>query len=93
MAWQTFHRSDIWRTYQVTPFSHALTEDRRSQNGVILHQVRRRYGSWWYRAVQSNFGHTSATAATKIDPETGEARFQSAIQQQEQKDALSQDKG
>ena len=71
-------RRDVWNTYRVAGYTHAITQDQASAGGVILSQVRRCKRGWQRRAVQSNGRHRSCTPPEDISDEEGLAAWEQA---------------
>ena len=73
--------STEWLTYATTGYTHDVAQDRASQGGVHLHQVRKsRMGLWQYRICQSNGRHQSYSRVETLTEADGKARYARAMQ-------------
>lgn len=72
-------RKDVWTTYRMRAYSHAITQDQQSAGGVIYSQVRctRRTG-WQIRQVQSNGRYSSEALPLDVSDAEGEEAWKMA---------------
>ena len=72
-------RRDTWNTYATRGYSYDVANDRRSQGGVHLYQVRRtKSGYWQTRILQSNGNFEAAGPVQSVTDAQGEAFFATA---------------
>lgn len=68
-----------WKTYATRAFTFDVANDRASQGGVHLHQVRRTAsGHWQKRILQSNGNHRAPGPVEAITEAEGEALYATA---------------
>ena len=71
-------RKSTWNTYAISVYSYDVANDRKSQGGVHLHQVRNTPSGWQHRILQSNGIHEASGPVDYISDPAGEVRFATA---------------